>query len=368
MRVRWRPFRLPLRRSFDTADGQLDVHQGVLLEFADASGASGIGEATCEPSIGTGSLEDVLNLLKQRAHSLLGVLPSEGALSSSRLLIDDGPGVATLKCAVDVALLDLEAQAIGVSIADLLTNRPARSILVNAVIGDAAPEDVAMLGVDAVTAGYRVLKLKVGARPIDQDLDRVRALRAACPGVVLRLDANGAWSEQVATDAIDKFARLGVELIEQPVPSEAVEALARVREKASFCIAADEAVASEHGVMNVLKLRAADVIVLKPMLLGGVRPSLDLARRAAETGIGSFSTTTFDSSVGIAASLHLAAALSWDGAQGLSTGDHLGADIVLDPLRPVGGRLDVPGPGIGVVVDGDALDKFAVADWFQVPH
>ena len=113
----------------------------------------------------------------------------------------------------------------------------------------------------------------------------------------------------------------------------------------------------------MLEQRAADLLVLKPMLLGGVRPALELARRAAERGIGSFATTTFDSSVGAAAALHLAAALPWDAAQGLGTGDHLAADIVSHPLRPAGGRLAVPAPGLGVTVDPAALDRLATGDW-----
>ncbi len=360
--VRWRPFRLPLRHRFESAHGPLEGREGVLLELRDGDGGIGIGEASPMASLGAGSRDDVLRLLERHAPALTGVAGDDamGALPA------EGPGAAALRCAVDVALLDLEARRRGLPAAALLSEQPARSVLVNAVLGDGDPEQVAARAREAVAAGYGALKLKAGSGALEHDIACVRALRESCPDVVLRLDANGAWSERAAAEAIEEFAALGVELLEQPLPPAEVEALARLREQASLRIAADEAVAGERAAARVLEQRAADVLVLKPMLLGGVRPALELARRAAAVGIDAFATTTFDSSVGIAAALHLAAALPWDGAHGLGTGDHLDADIVTEPLRAAGGRLEVRGPGLGVTVDPAALERVATGGWSEV--
>ena len=360
--VRWRPFGLPMRHRFETAYGLIEDRECVLLELRDAAGGSGIGEASPMPSLGGGSRDDVLGLLERHAATLLGWTGGEAPGS----LPAGGPGATALRCAVDVALLDLEARRRELPVAALLSDEPAGSVVVNAVIGGGAPDEVAVYARAAVAAGYSVLKLKVGVGAPEHDVACVRALREACPDVAVRLDANGAWTEQAAADAIRELARLGVELLEQPVPAGEVEALARLREYAPLRIAADEAVASREAAERVLEQRAADLLVLKPMLLGGVRPALELARRAAEVGIGSFATTTFDSSVGTAAALHLAAALPWDAAQGLGTGDHLAADIVTAPVRAAGGRLDVPAPGLGVTVDAAALDELATDGWSEV--
>jgi o-succinylbenzoate synthase len=308
------------------------------------------------PSLGSGTCEDVVRLLER--HGLaLDTLPA------------DGPGVAALRCAVDVALLDLEGRASGQSVAALLAEAgetPASAVQVNAVLGDGSPEEVAAYARQAVQSGYEVLKLKVGVGALEHDLALVAAVREACPDAVVRLDANGAWGEDDAGEAIDRLATAGVDLLEQPVAAANIEALVRLRERAAFRLAADEAVAERSLADRVIELHAADLLVLKPMVLGGVRPAIALARQAALVGIGSFVTTTFDSSVGTAAALHLAAALPWDAAQGLGTGDHLASDVVVTPLRPVDGSLAVVGPGLGVELDEAALAEVALGEWREV--
>src|SRR5207237_1027340 len=117
---------------------------------------------------------------------------------------------------------------------------------------------------------------------------------------------------------------------------------------------------------SVIAQKAADLLVLKPMVLGGLRPALALAREAAVVGIGAFATTTFDSSVGIAAAAHLAAALPTDAAHGLATSEHLATDLVASPLVPDAGWLAIPGAGgLGITIDAQALDNAATAEWSE---
>jgi len=356
--IRWRPFKLPMRHHFEAAHGALDDRAGVLVQLVAGDGSTGLGEASPFPSLGAGDAEDVLALLEANSTAII-----EQGIDA---LPPTGDGVAALRCAVDVALVDLEAKRAGVPASHLLARQPAGSVTVNAVIGGGPPEEVATFGREAVRAGYRVVKLKVGVGSVEDDIARVMALRAACPDTVIRLDANGAWDESDALTAIQAFQPLRVELLEQPVPAANVEGLARIREAAPLRIAADESLNDPAMRERVLDLKAADLLVLKPMLLGGVRPALALAERAAMLGIGAFVTTTFDSSVGTAASLHLAAALPTDAAHGLATGEHLAADVVSDPLVPASGWLATRlVAGIGFDVDDDVLRFVATAPWSE---
>ena len=357
--LRWRPFRLPMRRRFEAAHGALDDRCGVLIELTAEDGVVGVGEASPMPLLGAGTVADVAALLARYAGRILGG-------EAEALLFAPGPGIAALRCALDVALLDIEGRRRGLPVSRLLSDEPARAVTVNAVIGGGPPDEVARYGREASAVGYRVLKLKVGVGSVVEDVARVAALREACPDATVRLDANGAWSEADAGEAIRSFDPLRVELLEQPVAAAEVEAMARIRAAASLRVAADESAADEGGVARVLEAKAADLLVLKPMLLGGLRPALDLARRAAEVGVGCFVTTTFDSSVGTAASLHLAAALPTDVAHGLATGEHMAADVTAAPLLPHDGWLHVPdAPGLGVEAGERELDAVATGPWSE---
>lgn len=355
--ARWRTFRLPMRHRFEAAHGALGEREGLLLELVGADGLRGLGEASPMASIGGGTLSDALAVLE--AHE--GALWDDDPLGA---LPDAGPGVAAVRCAIDVALLDLEGRRRGVPIARLLGAAPVADVEVNAIIGVGAPSEVAAWGLEAVAAGYRVLKLKVGVGSIADDVARVSALRGACPHARVRLDANGAWDEATARTALAALVPFDVELLEQPVAAADVDALARLHSESGIALGADEVLRDAAPRAAVVAQSAADLLVLKPMVLGGLRPALELARRGAAAGMGAFATTTFDSSVGTAAALHLAAALPQRVAHGLGTGAHLGGDLVRATLLPEEGTLRLPAsPGLGIDVDPSALDRWATADW-----
>ncbi|MGE3855492.1 MAG: o-succinylbenzoate synthase [Dehalococcoidia bacterium] len=367
--LRWRPFRLPMRRRFEAAHGAMADRRGVLIALRDEDGRIGYGEASPIASLGYGTADDVAALLRQHGEALLHGLADA---------LDPGaPGAQALRCALDVATLDLEAQRAGVPVAERLTEHVAPSVRVNAVIGEGTPEETVQFGMEARGQGYRVLKLKVGSAPLDDDVRRVHALRDAVPDAAIRLDTNGAWDEPTAVAAVRALAPLHVELIEQPVAAGDVEALARVRDAARALgveapkIAADEAVTDGRTLERVLDLRAADYVVLKPMFLGGVRPAFAIAERAARLGIGAFATTTFDSSIGTAAALQLACAIGGaipgGVAHGLGTGEYLERDVIAQPLVAAAGLLALPErPGLGVAPDPVLLDAVAEGDWVTV--
>jgi o-succinylbenzoate synthase len=355
--IRWRPFRLPMDAHFQAASGLLAAREGVLVQLEDTDGRRGTGEASPMEALDGGTVAAVIGLLEAHGADVVSDIESAG----------DGPGATALRCALDVAMLDLRASAAGVPIAALFTDEPAPWVHVNAVIGGGPPDEVSGYGLEALEAGYGVLKLKVGVASLGEDTKRVAALREAFPEATIRLDANCAWDEQTTLRAFEELYRYRIELLEQPTPADDIEGLARIREQAPMRIAADESVDTAERFDQLLELQAADLIVLKPMFLGGITPAFALAERAAERSISAFATTTFDSSIGIAASLHLAAALPTDAAQGLGTGAHLGADVTASTLLPRAGRLALPAaPGLGVKPDPDALDAVATAPWAEV--
>ncbi|MDQ3980576.1 MAG: O-succinylbenzoate synthase, partial [Actinomycetota bacterium] len=244
------------------------------------------------------------------------------------------------------------AMAAAVEAATVAWPGPVRdAVPVNALILALPPDEAAAAAAAAVAAGYSTIKVKVGD---DLDVDRLAAVRnGAGPHVRLRVDANGAWDAQEAVARVHRLARFDLELVEQPVSS--LEDLARVRRRAQVPVAADECVRSMEDARLLARLEAADAVVIKVQPLGGVWPALAVAEAA---GVPAIVTSMFETSVGLAAGLALAAALSdLPFACGLGTATLLAADVVADPLVPENGLLRVRRPA----PDAELLARYRVA-------
>ena len=351
--LRWRAFRLPLAQSLGTAAVELSERSGIVIELRDGSGRRGIGEAAPFPGLSTETVEDIAPIL-----AVDGVRLLDPAIDLTTL-------PPALACGIDTALLDLVARQHDRSVATLLAADAADSVEVNAVIGDAPVAEVKDRALEAAASGYRVIKLKVGSDEPMADIVRIAAARSGAPGTTLRLDANGAWDPAVARAMLAATVEQGVELIEQPVPAAEIEQLTALRGSSTVRTAADESMLVAPA--EVIERGAADAVVLKPMLLGGPRIAVALARLATEAALQTIVTSTFESSIGTAAALHVAAAIpERGGAHGLSTATFLDRDIVTSPLVPSEGRLAIGTPGLGIELDEDALDAVATGPWREV--
>lgn len=351
------PYRLALRDPWPTATGPVTEREGCLLALEDDEGRIGLGDAAPLAGFGLETVASSILALRAAARRLVG-LPRDGYLEGAAHLPHLAPVAATpaARHAIDLALHDLAARTAGSPLAVFLGGEAAlASVPVNAPIPRVAAVRAEELARAAVAAGARTLKVKVGGGPLSEDLARVRAVREASgASVSIRLDANQAWSEAEALAALEGFRVYAIEYVEQPVPAGAIAALARLRRAGVIPIAADEAVSDLQAARRVLDAGAADVLVLKPMVLGGLHAARAVAALAAERGAGVVVTSLVESAIGRTGALHFAASLGSNAlAHGVATGDALAEDVAEAP-RMTGGALQVPrGPGLGVAVDAD---------------
>lgn len=155
--------------------------------------------------------------------------------------------------AIDVALWDLKARRLGVSIAQLLG--PARErvpVYASGGFTSTPPDELAREISEYAARGYHRVKIKIG-RDRERDPDRLRVLADAGAGMGLMIDANGAYTVKQAL-AIAELAA-GVEYFEEPVSSDDLDGLARVREHAPMAIAA-----GEYGYDAAYYRRLLDVV------------------------------------------------------------------------------------------------------------
>jgi L-alanine-DL-glutamate epimerase-like enolase superfamily enzyme len=244
--------------------------------------------------------------------------------------------------AIDLALWDRAGRRAGKPVAALLTDVPASGVPVNATITALDRAGAAEQAARAVREGFTCLKLKVG---VGDDAGRVAAVRAAAgPETAIRLDANGAWSVEEAVRAIEVLSAAGLELVEEP--THGLRAVREVRERVASRVAIDET-AAEPGALGA---GVADAVCLKISRCGGITGLLAAAALVRASGAEVYLASTLDGPLGVAAALHVAAALASRGPLphcGLAT-LALFADID-DPLPIRAGTIALPGaPGLGV--------------------
>jgi O-succinylbenzoate synthase len=232
---------------------------------------------------------------------------------------------------------------------------------VNSIVPAVGPDVAAAMVRDA---GCTTVKVKVAepGRSLDDDAARVAAVREALgPAGRIRVDANGAWTPDVAREALRTLGEFGLEYVEQPCAS--LAECTALRLVVDIPVAIDEALRKAGDPHRVVGLReAADVLVLKVPPLGGVGPALAIAETY---GLPCVVSSALDSSVGLAAGLALAASLpDLPYACGLGSGRLLADDVASDRLLPDGGQLRVrrPEPDTHAAVAMPAED---LAAWRQ---
>ena len=315
------PYRLPLRAAWRSAQGGFAERRGCLLRLETSDGRVAWGDCAPLPEM------NLAGEMASLSQALVGLDPeaAQAWLRAAEL----HPAV---RCAADVALSDWTAQDLGVPLARVLNPDALGKVLCNAALG--ALDDGALLSAQvARAAGFKVLKLKVGLRSVQEELLVLRQLAADLPtDVSLRLDANRAWGMEDARIFISGLSGLPVEMLEEPLaPAEMfLSKLAALQALTETPLALDESL-FELGVESVLEAAPVRRLVLKPMLVGGLQAALVLNQRAAAAGLMCVVTTTVDSAVGTLAALHLAAALNNGLAHGLATSSWLEQDAGLAP-------------------------------------
>ncbi|RLM88298.1 o-succinylbenzoate synthase [Halobellus sp. Atlit-38R] len=337
--MRYEPFSLRLASPLDTAAGRIERRDGFLVRV-ERDGVDGVGEATPLP----GWTESYEACDAALAEVVSEAPEAEVETAAAELSAEARPAA---RHGLGLATVDAEARAVGESLATYLAaDSPATSVPVNATVGDGTVAETAAATREAVEDGYPAVKVKVGARTPEEDEARLRAARdVAGEHVELRADANGAWTASTARRMLGVAADLDFAYVEQPLPAADIGGHAELRGR-GVDVALDESLAAV-GPDGILDAGAADVLVCKPMALGGPRRTLDVARRAARRGVDTVVTTTIDAVVARVGALHVAAALPDVRACGLATGSLLADDVGPDPAPVEDGAMSVPtGPGL----------------------
>ncbi|MER7419563.1 o-succinylbenzoate synthase [Micromonospora peucetia] len=198
-----------------------------------------------------------------------------------------------------------------------------------------------------VAEGYRRIKLKIAP---GWDVEPVRAVRAAHPGVPLHVDANGAYQDVPEHRAVlTELDGLGLLMIEQPFAPRALVAHAALQERIDTPVCLDESVEEVDDLVTALRLNAVRVLNVKVSRMGGLTHAVRAHDLAREHGVPVWCGGMHEFGIGRAANVALSALAGFTLPSDVSGSDkYYARDVTTRPIVSTDGLVAVPAsPGLG---------------------
>ena len=303
--------RVPLKTPFKTALRTVDRVEDVVVLVRTDTGHTGYGEAAATAVI-TGDTHG--SIIEAVRHFITPRLLGQDVVNLNRLcaLVQTSMQRNTsAKAAVEIALYDLWAQLHGAPLYQMLGGGDP-VITTDITISVDYIDKMVADSLSALDRGFESLKIKVG-KDIGLDIERVKAIHAAVQGrALLRLDANQGWTAKQAVHAMRALEEAGVvlELLEQPVKAADIAGLKYVTDRVNTPVMADESVFNPSQVIDLIQQRAADIVNIKLMKTGGLSNAIRIADIAGIHGVPCMIGCMIESSISVAAAVHLAVAKS----------------------------------------------------------
>ncbi len=338
----------------------------VLIELESEDGTIGFGESfgapNCEMTVHAYD-ELRLGLIGMEASNITAIM----AYCHQAIFASQGPGnhrklSLQVTAGLEMALWDLLGKVNNTAVHKMLGGAQRDYIQYFGFAQGKGPNELASDAKRYADAGHEVIYMKIGCGQ-QNDLDSVAAVREAIGKSRLRADANENWDILTARRMIAALKPYNIEMIEQPVDSSSLAALAQLRNSVDTPIAADQAVHTFQDVYNVCQINAADLIVLGLHECGGILNFIKAAAVAEASGLKVCIHGNFETSITTCAAHQAGLVIpNLDDANQIM-GNFLSEDIIASPsMVPIEGRLAaIDGPGLGFTLDTDLVARAAKA-------
>ena len=354
---------IPTIRPHKMAVATMQTQTLVLVKVSTEDGFIGWGEATTIGGLGYGeeSPESVKTNIQTYFAPLLKTLNGLNVAQTMHIINRHINGNRFAKCAIQTALLDIQAQRLGLPLSEVLGGRLRDSISVLWVLASGNTEkDILEAQKMIANKRHNVFKLKIGSRPVEQDVEHVLAIKKALgDDISIRVDVNRAWSELTAIKGIQMLQDGGVDLIEQPCAINNIDAMERLTRKFDIAIMADESLMGPQSAYELAKRNAASVFAVKIAQSGGLLEGCEVGKIANLAGIDLYGGTMLEGPIGTIASAHVFSTFS-----NLAYGTELFGPLLLTeqilktPLKYENFELQIPtGLGLGIELDENKIDN-----------
>lgn len=313
------PRLLHFKQPAGTSRGVYLTRQSWFVEVSspELPGRKGIGECAPLPKLSCDDVPHYAETLQRMCEKVAG----KGTINYDLLR-----AYPSMLFGIETALLSLQRN--GNVLFDTAFGRGEKGIPINGLVWMGTHDEMMARLEEKLDAGFRCVKLKIGAIDFEEELDLIKHIRHrfSKEDVELRVDANGGFTPQNAMQRLEQLAVYDIHSIEQPIGQGQWTEMARLCANSPLPIALDEELIGVNSIAekkHLLDTVAPAFIVLKPSLHGGMHGAKEWVALAKERGIGSWVTSALESNIGLNAIAHFTAHLYHDKCdmpQGLGTG------------------------------------------------
>ena len=303
--------RVPLKTPFKTALRTVEAVEDIVVMINTDTGHVGYGEAPATAVITGDTHGSIVDAIRHYISPRLIGMDIADLNRITHSIQTSMEKNSSAKAAVEIAVYDLFGQLYNAPLYRLLGGGDP-VITTDITISVDTIDKMVADSISAVDRGFDSLKIKVG-KDIGVDIERVKAIYAAVEGrALLRLDANQGWTAKQAVYALQTLEDAGVrlELVEQPVRAQDLDGMRYVTERVHTPIMADESVFGPTEVIELIRMRAADIINIKLMKTAGISNAIRIADIAAMYELECMIGCMIETSISVSAAVHVAVAKS----------------------------------------------------------
>lgn len=359
--------KIPVVRAHQMAIGTTNFQENVIVKLHTDEGLVGYGEAP--HMVGHSQLGETPHTVRvilrhKLVPAILGLDPfnQEALITALNRAV---PGNQRAKGALVMAAYDVAGKALNTPVYNLLGGKVRDSVPLSWSLPIVDVATAVEEGVKMVERGWRILKVKIGRKSPEEDIEMVRALREAVGDTIsIRADANQAYDLKTALRVTEGMAPYKLDFLEQPVHMDDLDGMAEVTRRSPIPIMADESAKSLENLAAIAQKRAADYVSIYIIGPGGLTNSKKMAALAQAFRMRGYVGGALESVIGALAGLHLAASSpSIDLGCEMSGQYLLREDVGTEPIQMVDGAFVLPDrPGLGVELDEAQLAKFREGD------
>jgi L-alanine-DL-glutamate epimerase-like enolase superfamily enzyme len=373
--------RIPLRRRIRHAAHTRTETDNLLVRCILEDGSEGFGEGVPRDYVTGETITSTFELLGRSdlASQCEDCRAFEQAVAlAERLQLAPVPGDVrgcegnAARCAVELALLDAYGRHFGRALSDVVQllapeiYQPQPRVRYSGAITTARNIKTWAAAIIFRIYRFKQVKIKVGMEGYDDRRRLALMRRWGGRKIDIRLDANEAWRPANVVERIRELEPFGISAVEQPVPHADAAALRDVRRQIRTPIMLDESLCSRYDAERAVEGQICDLFNIRLSKCGGFIPSLRLAQFAKQHGLGcQLGCQVGETAVLSAAGRHFAASVAGLRYLEGSYDRHLVREALAteDLTFGWGGWAKaLPGPGLGITLDPQALQRVMVRE------